>query len=293
MTVLTVVLMPRKKDPTKLSDQSIDHAQTDNSVPNVFSKGITIPAGGRFTLSHIWEPIGEAFKDFNLNVEDPHDWQRLLYYLAEERRRGNPETWSESALCRLAVDFDVAKKSNPGKPAEEIYELLLTNNRYKNASVKSRAGNQRDRSWKTLKRKMPDARRAYNRAVERLAAAKLGNTNATPASKQQAVKFAKQALESSAVPSLIRGADNDMMWNAIFPDPASPSFWRGDDSFWHGAKIPSAPAAPRVQAEARKDDGLKAGLAAYKKDFAARRERARQIGSGPSDPPPQAKTKPK
>jgi hypothetical protein len=296
MTVLTVVFMPRKKVPAQRSDQFVNRGKTDNSVPDVFSKGVTIPTDGPFTLPHIWAPIRDAFKDFDLNAEDPHDWQRLLYYLAEERRRGNPEAWSENELCRLAVDFDVAEKANPGETVKEIYKLLVANERYKIASVTNR-GNQRDRSWNTLKRKMPDARRAYDRMVERLATAKLewdrNNPSVAPSSQQQAVAFAKQALEKGAAPSFIRGMD-DMLWNAIFADPASPSFWRSGGSFWDNAEIPSAPAAPRVRAQARKNDELKAGLAAYKKDLAARRERAQQADPGPRDPQPQkAKRKPK
>ena len=106
---------------------------------------------------------------------------------------------------------------------------------------------------------MPAARAAYKRTLERLATAKLawdrkhGNPDAAPTTKEQAIKFANEALEASVAPLPLGG---DAMWNTIFGDLGDALFWRSDANFWFGAEIPSA-VTPHILAEAHKHDELK------------------------------------
>jgi hypothetical protein len=268
--------MPTKDGPAKRLDAWIACAKRDRCrlpapVPVVFSKSITFSAEGPFTHPDIWQPVRDAFKAFELDVEHPGDWQRLLYCLAEAhfgKRRGNPKAWDENRLCRLRVDFITTKKDNPGKSNEEIYNLLLERDRYQTASVTTRE-NRRDRAWKTLRRQMPAARAAHNRTIKRLVTAKLawerkhGNPDATPAAKEQAIKFAKGALEASAAPPRIQGPGDDVLWNSIFADLADANFWRSDTSFWLGAELPKA-LTPHILAKTREHDELKEGLKEYR-----------------------------
>jgi hypothetical protein len=278
MTVLTVVIMPTKDGPAKRLEAWIARAKRDRwqpraPVPDVFSKSVTIPAEGPFAHPDVWQPIRDAFKAFELDVEHPGDWQRLLYCLAEAhfgKRRGNPKAWDENRMCRLRVDFDTTKRDNPGKSNEEIYKLLLEKDRYQTASIRTQ-GNRRDRALKTLQRQMPAARAAYKRTIERLAIAKLawerkhGNPDAGPAAKEQAIKFAKEALQASAAPPP-EGLGGDVLWNTIFGDLGDAHFWRSDASFWFSAEVRS-PVTPRILAEARKHDELKEGLKEYLADW--------------------------
>ena len=202
--------MPTKDGPAKRLDAWIAHVKTYRRqspapVPDVFLKSATIPSEGPFAHPDIWQPVRDAFKAFELDVEQPGDWQRLLYCLAEAhfgKRRGNPKAWDENRLCRLQVDFLTTKKQNPDKSEEDVYKILSKEDRYQTASVRTRE-NWRPRGWKTLRRQMPAARAAYKRTIERLATTKLawdskhGNSDVTPAAKQQAIKFAKEALEVS------------------------------------------------------------------------------------------------
>src|SRR5262245_1767931 len=190
--------MPTKDGPAKRLEAWIACAKRNGRQPpapppDVLSKSVTIRGEGPFAHPHIWQPVRDAFKAFELDVEHPGDWQRLLYCLAEAHfgeRRGNPKAWDENRLCRLRVDFIATKRDNPGKSNEEIYKLLLEKNRYQIASVRTRK-NKRDRAWKTLQRQMPAARAAYMRTIERLATAKLawdrkhGNS---AAAKKEAIK---------------------------------------------------------------------------------------------------------
>ncbi len=112
---------------------------------------------------------------------------------------------------------------------------------------------------------MPAARAAYKRTLERLATAKLawdrkhGNPDAAPTTKEQAIKFANEALEASVAPLPLGG---DAMWNTIFGDLGDALFWRSDANFWFGAEIPSA-VTPHILAEAHKHDELKERLNHY------------------------------
>jgi hypothetical protein len=238
-TVPTVMVMSKKDGPAKRLEYWIECAKQDRyykrePVPDVFSKDITIPAEGPFTLPRIWEPVRDAFRALGLNVDHPYDWQRLLYYLAEThfgKRRGNPKAWNEKKLCRLAVDFETTKKANPGESDEKIYKKLLTNDRYKNSSVKTKETQRLDRDWKTLRRRLPAARLARKRTIERLATAMLlwqreyGAFDQGPATKERAIQSAEEALERCAAPPLIRGPGDDAMWNTLFGDPANYHFW--------------------------------------------------------------------
>jgi hypothetical protein len=276
-------IMPTKDGPAKRMEAWIAHAkrhrpQPPAPVPDVFSKSVTIPAQGPFAHPQIWQPIREAFKAFELDVEHPGDWQRLLYCLAEAhfgKRRGNPKAWDEKRLCRLQVDFITTKRDNRGKSNAEIYKLLLEKDRYQTASVKTR-GNRRDRALRTLQRQMPAARAAYERTIKRLASAKsawdhtCGNPDTTRATQEQAIEFAQGVLEASAAPPF-KGPGDDVLWNTIFGDPGDPFFWRSDASFYLGAELPKAPGTSHILAEARKLDDLKEGL---KKYLADRRKRA-------------------
>jgi hypothetical protein len=270
--------MPTKDGPAKRLDAWIAHVKTYRRqspapVPDVFLKSATIPSEGPFAHPDIWQPVRDAFKAFELDVEHPGDWQRLLYCLAEAhfgKRRGNPKAWDENRLCRLRVDFLAAKRDNPGKSNEEkIYKLLLKKDRYQSASVRTRE-NRRERAWRTLKRQMPAARAAYKRTVERLATTKLawdrkhGNSDVTPAAKQAAIKFAKEALEASAAP-LIKGPGDDAFWNTVFGDPTDRYFWRSDASFWFGAELPQSPKTPRLLDEADKQEELNEALDVWRK----------------------------
>jgi hypothetical protein len=279
MTVLTVIIMPTKDGPAKRLEAWIKCARRDRwqppaPVPDVLLKSVTIPAEGHFARPDIWQPVREAFKTFEFDVEHPGDWQRLLYCLAEAhfgKRRGNPKAWNENRLCRLYVDFNTTKRDNPGRSNEEIYKLLLEKDRYQTASVRTQ-GNRRDRVLKTLRRQMPAARAAYKRTLERLATAKLawerkhGNPDAAPATKEQAIKFANEALEASVAPLPLGG---DAMWNTIFGDLGDALFWRSDASFWFGAEIPSA-VTPHILAEAHKHDEFKERLNHYRADWRKR-----------------------
>jgi hypothetical protein len=275
--------MPTKDGPAKRLEAWIARARQDRWQPpalvsDVFLKSVTIPADGPFAHPDIWLPVREAFKSFEFDVEHPEDWQRLLYCLAEAhfgKRRGNPKAWDENRLCRLYVDFNRTKRDNPGKSNEEIFKLLLKKDRYQTASVRTK-GNPRDRGLKTLQRQMPAARAAYKRTIERLATAKLawdrrhGDPDAAPATKEQAIKFAKEALEASAT-QIIQGPGDDALWNTVFGDPSDHSFWGSDANFWLGAQLPKAAATPRMLAEAREQDELKERL---KEHRAARHKRA-------------------
>jgi hypothetical protein len=280
-TVLTVVIMPTKDGPAKrlaawIACAKRDRWQPTAPVPDVFLKSVTISADGPFVHPDIWLPVREAFKAFELDVEHPGDWQRLLYCLAEAhfgKRRGNPKAWDENRLCRLRVDFNTTKKDNPGKSNDEIYKMLLEKERYQIAAVRTQ-GNRRDRTLKTLHRQMPAARAAYTRTIKRLATSKLawdrkhGNPDSTPATGEQAIKFAKETLEASAA-LLPKGPGGDALWNTIFGDPSDAHFWRSDASFWFGAEV-NAPVTPRMLAEARKQDELKERLKEYRNDWRKR-----------------------
>jgi len=263
--------MPNKDGPAKRLEAWIacakgNRQQSPAPVPNVFVKSVTIFAEGPFAHPGIWQPVRDAFKAFGLDVERPGDWQRLIYCLAEAhfgKRRGNPKTWDENRLCRLHVDFLVTKRDNPGKSNEEIYKVLLEKDRYQIASVRTRE-NWRDRAWKTLQRQMPAARAAYNRTIERLATAADRNHGNSAADKEQAIKFAKKALEASAAP-LIKGPGDDAFWNTIFGDPTDPCFWQSDASFWLGTELPQLPKTPRLLAEAHKQEELKEAIAVWRK----------------------------
>jgi hypothetical protein len=276
-TVPTVVIMPTKDGPAKRLEAWIACAERDRwqppaPIPDVFLKSVTIPAEGPFAHPDIWQPVRDAFKAFQLDVEHPGDWQRLLYCLAEAhfgKRRGNPKEWDENRLCRLRVDFIATRRDNPGKPDEEIYKLLLKKDRYQTASVRSR-GNPRGRNWKTLRRQMPNAHAAHERTIDRLATMKLewdrknGNPDPAPVAKERAIRFAKEALEASAVPLL----GGDVMWNSLFGDLRDANFWRSD--FRLGV-VPKAPVTPHILAGARKHDELRERLKQYR---AARHKRA-------------------
>jgi len=266
--------MPSKDGPAKrlaawIACAKGDRQQPPAPVPNAFVKSVTIPAEGPFAHPDIWQPVRDAFKAFDLDIERPGDWQRLIYCLAEAhfgKRRGNPKAWDENRLGRLQIDFLVTKRENPGKSNEEIYKLLLEKDRYQIASVRTRE-NRRDRAWKTLRRQMPAARAAYKRTIDRLATAKLAwdRKHGNPAAdKEQAIEFAKEALEASAAP-LIKGPGDDAFWNTIFGDPTDRCFWQSDASFWFGTELPQSPKTPRLLAEARKQEELNEALAVWRK----------------------------
>jgi hypothetical protein len=117
---------------------------------------------------------------------------------------------------------------------------------------------------------MPAAKAAYKRTIERLATAKLawdckqGYSDVTAAAKQQAIKFAKDALQASAAPP-IKGPGDDAFWNTIFGDPTDRCFWRSDASFWLGAELPQSSKTPRLLAEAHKQEELNEALAVWRK----------------------------
>jgi hypothetical protein len=106
LTVLPVALMPTKDGPAKrlaawIASGKRNRKQPPAPVPDVFLKRVTIPADGPFLIRKIWQPVREAFRAFELDVEHPGDWQRLLYCLAEAhfgKRRGNPKAWDENRL---------------------------------------------------------------------------------------------------------------------------------------------------------------------------------------------------
>jgi len=115
---------------------------------------------------------------------------------------------------------------------------------------------------------MPAARAAYKRTIERLATAKLawdGKHGNSAAAKKRAIKFAKEALEASATPPLIKGPGDDAFWNTIFGDPTEPCFWRSDARFWSGTELPQSPKTPRLLAKAHKQEELNEALAVWRK----------------------------
>jgi hypothetical protein len=266
--------MPTKDGPAKRLDAWIAHVKTNRRqspapVPDVLLKSVTIPSEGQFAYPDIWRPVRDAFKAFELDVEQPGDWQRLLYCLAEAHfgeRRGNPEAWDENRLCRLRVDFLTTKKQNPGKSEEDVYKILLKKDRYQTASVRTRE-NLRPRGLKTLQRQMPAARAAHKRTIKRLATAimawnrKHGNQGMTP---EEAEKSATEVLQAYATP-IIKGPGDDALWNTMFGDPSNHFFWRSDASFWLGAKLPQSPKTPRLLDEAHKQEKLNEAVAVWRK----------------------------
>jgi len=70
--------MPTKDGPAKRLDAWIAHVKTYRRqspapVPDVFLKSATIPSEGPFAHPDIWQPVRDAFKAFELDVEQPGD----------------------------------------------------------------------------------------------------------------------------------------------------------------------------------------------------------------------------
>jgi len=125
--------------------------------------------GVSFSDPEIWRIVTDFFKAYHLDPADPFHWQELIFKLAYkhwEQQPGAETVWTETRLCFLAADVELAqaqssKRSKTKTTDIEICKMLVAGKikpLSQDAGVVARFRSYKGKSLKTLRRRLPEAR---------------------------------------------------------------------------------------------------------------------------------------